>query len=342
MATLRKRGSSWVIDWRDADGERHRETLGPISAIDKKKAEGLLRAKQFQIAGLVVGIAQVPTFLEWAGEYIFWHAFEYPDSHARIRQIINDYLTPKFGRYPLDAIPVREVQAYKAERAAAVAKSATIAKEIRTLKAIVHRAIKCKVIRDDPLTEVSTPRILDSKPHRYYQIEELDLIYAATRATVRGGEANPEHEAWWKLFANTGMRRAEGTHLLWTNVGKDGLQIISTEEDRTKSGIWRDIPLSKGSKAALKVLRERRKDEFVLPRITLPSLSRAFVRDATRAKLDGSLHTLRHTYISHLVLNRVPLRTVQIYAGHSTIEVTEKYAYLVPDRAPRPVTALNL
>ena len=45
-------------------------------------------------------------------------------------------------------------------------------------------------------------------------------------------------------------------------------------------------------------------------------------------------------YISHLVRAGVPIRTVQLYAGHAHIATTEAYAYLSPGAAP--VQALRL
>lgn len=80
----------------------------------------------------------------------------------------------------------------------------------------------------------------------------------------------------------------------------------------------------------------------MLPRITPPSISRAFDRSVQRAGLDGSLHTLRHTYISHLVMAGVPLRTVQIYAGHAHYTTTEGYAYLMPTTVPKQVSRLAI
>jgi site-specific recombinase XerD len=68
----------------------------------------------------------------------------------------------------------------------------------------------------------------------------------------------------------------------------------------------------------------------VIPRMAPASLSRACIHDIRRANLNGSLHTLRHTYISHLVMAGVPLRTVQKLAGHSTVAVTERYSHLAP------------
>lgn len=70
--------------------------------------------------------------------------------------------------------------------------------------------------------------------------------------------------------------------------------------------------------------------------------SRAFARDAKAAKINGSLHTLRHSYISHLVRAGVAPRTVQLYAGHAHLATTEKYLYLAPGITPTQALRLAL
>jgi integrase len=144
----------------------------------------------------------------------------------------------------------------------------------------------------------------------------------------------------WKLLANSGLRRGEARALRWAWIGKESLRILSTERERTKSGKWREIPLSDGAKAALATLP--RHSEYVLPGMTAPSLSRECARDLAIAGLDGSIHTLRHTYISHLVRSGVPLRTVQLYADHAHITTTEAYAYLAPGQAPMQALRLAI
>lgn len=57
-----------------------------------------------------------------------------------------------------------------------------------------------------------------------------------------------------------------------------------------------------------------------------------FAADAKRAGIGGSLHRLRDTFCAHMVMAGVPLRRVQILAGHADYATTEKYhAHLIPE-----------
>lgn len=336
MATLGTRGRYWVLNWTDATGTRHRHSIGRTDVVTRREAEGILRAKQRELEPALQILGQMarraPTFGDYAREYLAWHEYEFQDSHYRVAQIVRDHLLPVFEFDPLDMLEPRKAEQYKRDRGA-VAAVGSVTKELRVLQAILNRAVREEVIARNPLAHVSAPRDLESRPHRWYSAEELGQIYAAT--------VEPWHAPAWKLYANTGLRRMEGLHLRWRQVGKEGLRIVSSGEERTKSGEWRDVPLTRGAADALEQLR-RQGQEHVLPRIAPPSLSRAFAKCAHRAGLDGSLHTLRHTYISHLVMAGVPLRTVQLYAGHAHYTTTEGYAYLVPGTAPEQVRGMAL
>jgi integrase len=346
VATLTRRKGHWQLGWSDPAG-RHRISLGPVAALTPRQAEAILKRKELELstgaAVLGLSFAQAPFFGQYAEDYLAWHELEYPASHARVRQVTWQYLLPRWQYTRLDALPEREVEQMKQDRRREGAKAHTVAKELRILRAILNRAVAQRLIDANPIANVAAPRILDAKPHRFYEADELARLYAACRGAANGGagpQPDPRHAWIWKLYANTGARRMEGLQLRRRWIGQDGLKIISTGEERTKSGEWREIPLTLGAREALAALAGG--GEYVLPRVHPSSLSRAAIKDARRAGLDGSLHTLRHTYVSHLIRAGIPMRTVQLYAGHAHYSTTEGYAYLVPGVTPRLVSELAL
>lgn len=92
-----------VLDWTDAAGRRHQVTLGPVGVLRQRELDDILRAKQLELStgarilDLPAARGVVPTFGEWADDtYLPWHALEYPHSHARIAQIVEQHLLPRF------------------------------------------------------------------------------------------------------------------------------------------------------------------------------------------------------------------------------------------------------
>ena len=351
MATLRVISGAYVLDWRDAEGKRHRDTLGKVGVLPEREANRILKQRNLELeAGFrILNPGTAPTFGEFIPDYLAWHDAEFPASHYRIEQIVNDYLLPEFEFTPLDCLQVQKVEQWKQRRLSTrndndeTPKAETVKKELRTLKAILNKAVEWEKILKNPIAKIKAPLALDSKPPAFYTQTELDLLYAACSATVNNGEGpqpNPVRAYVWRLYANTGMRRMEGLHLRRSWIGKEAMKILSTDEERTKSGKWRHIPLTEGARIALEALPKD--GQYVVPRMTPESLSWACIKDAKRAGIGGGIHTLRHTYISHLVMAGVPIRTVQTLAGHSAVSVTEKYAHLAPDHLQKAGRSISL
>jgi integrase len=239
------------------------------------------------------------------------------------------------------------IDAYKERRLAAAA-AGTVIKELRTLQALLNHAVAMDLIPRNPIAKVRAPRDLVSRPPRWYTREELARIYAVELeiqpSTEPADAARHQRYRWaWQLLANTGLRRGEALHLDWRDVGRDELSIRSEPGARTKSGHWRVIPLTRGARQALAALDPPcTRRGLILPPVEPSSLSRAFARTLRRAELDGHIHCLRHTYCSHLAQAGVPLRTIQVLAGHASARTTERYAHLAPSSLRDAIAALDL
>lgn len=339
MAGKYQRGETWYLTWVEGKKQiRHR--LGRVTETEAETAR-LAKEQSLSLPSLAG-----PQFLTYAVTYGTWHSHEYPDSYYRVEQIIRQHLIPFFKRRPLLTLTVDLVDEYKRQRMDVdQAKSATVVKEIRTLKALVNHALETGVIDRNPIQHAKAPRILTARPPRWYTKEELAKIYAQEldipkETTDEDKDLHREYRWVWQLLANSGMRRGEAIQLRWSDVGQDEIRIVSEPGARTKSGKWRVVPITTGAEEALDELRQKR--EFVIPQISPFSVTRAFHRTLHRAELDGGVHCLRHTFCSHLVQAGVPLRTVQVLAGHSSIRITEQYAHLSPSSLRDSIALLSL
>lgn len=323
MAAIYKRGRSYYLHWVE-DGIQQRKSLGPIS---RHEAESLCKLKSEEIRSPY----RRPTaqqFGKFQREYLDWYSTEHPASYGRIEGIVRCHLLPKFEFVALDQIEPALVEEWKRTRLRH-AMPETVTKELRAFKAMLNRALEWQYVDRHPFPKVREPKNMVSKPPRYYTVEEMRALYAAT----------PDKRYIWQLMANTGLRRGEALNLKSRDVKADRLHVLSEEGARTKSGKWREIPLSPAAREAAEALKG---GEYMLPQVEPESLTRAFRVTLGRAGLDGNLHCLRHTFCSHLVMAGKPLRTVQVLAGHASIKTTERYAHLSPDHLAGAVLGLNI
>lgn len=322
MASIRKIKDRFYLLYRDDDGKQKSKPLGKVS---RREAERQLLLFDHQ------PVNQSLSFEAFCFEYVRWHAFEYPASHNRVAQIIEQHLFPVFGYLPLDQVTIERGEEYKRARAQVVS-SGSLIKEIRTLKAILNKAVEWGRIDSNPLAYLKPPKDVKSGAPPFYTVDQLNDIYAV---------CSEYDAAIWRFMANTGLRRGEMLNLRVEDVRQQGIYVVSREGARTKSGKFRVVPWADGSREASEVLL-RDADKFVLDRINGSSLSRKFAKTVKRAGQQGSLHWLRHTFGSHLVMNGVPLRVVQQVMGHSTIAVTEQYSHLEQSFIGKQINALAI
>ena len=145
------------------------------------------------------------------------------------------------------------------------------------------------------------------------------------------------------MALNTGLRRGELLQLTWAKVHFDRNQ-LTVMSGTSKSGRQRIIPLNADVMNALR--RWKRQSDTALvfskngKRILNPQ--RAWNNLLKLAHIeDFRLHDCRHDFASQLVMRGIDLLTVSKLLGHSTTEMTMKYAHLSPDHLVKAVQVLE-
>jgi integrase len=325
LATIYWRGDRAYLNW----SENGRQVRLSIGKVDAREAERIRSAKEAELTHGVRILARLPTvkaFLDW---YMDWYDAEHPTTGGKARSEIKRFVA-RFGHRPIDTIRPTEIEAYKRDRLIAdKAAPETVGKELRRLKAAFRRGVEWGELDVNPLDKVKAPRGVRSVAVKFYAAADMATLY----------QTNPSRAALWAFMAHTGLRRGEMCKMVKADVVKGVLQVESDPDEdgdgRTKSGRWREVELNPKARAALDFLADP-------PVCVHPdTLSDWFARDAKRAGIGGSLHRLRHTFCAHLAMAGVPLRRIQILAGHSDYKITEKYAHLAPGGSAGAVALLD-
>ncbi len=310
----------WYVNYT-WEGKRVRKWFGP--GLTGKQLADIALAKitlkiQHKKMGIIEDIPADQFFLQYL-EYS--RVNKAPRSYERDLTIIKNVAYLLEGKN-LSQIRAKEIEGYKAKRLQEVSK-ATINKELNTVKAALNKAVEWGYLDKNPLKSVKGLKEPKRLP-RFFSLQEIRLFLEAIN--------NPWLKPAVYLLLLTGMRRDELIHLEWTDIdlGRGILHVQPKPGWNPKDYEARTIPINKQAKEVL--LGLSRTGNQVISKCHPTSLSRAFKRTLRKVGIENAcLHTLRHTYASHLVMSGVDVATVQKLLGHSSVKTTMKYAHLSPE-----------
>lgn len=160
---------------------------------------------------------------------------------------------------------------------------------------------------------------------RFFSEEEEQLIFQTL--TLWGMVRERDYITF---LIDTGCRPfSEGTQVRWEDINGRLLTIHGQDEWGTKNGESRSIPLTVRAMEAMQ--RQRHLGEAG-PWTSLTKSHMRSVWDRLRAHLpqlrDTVLYTCRHTCASRLVQRGLNLPRVQLWMGHKTVQMTQRYSHL--------------
>ncbi len=220
-----------------------------------------------------------------------------------------------------------------------IAKTKTVNYELKTLKSVFEFGIRRGLCSTNPAKRVSLLKVDDAKQPRFLSEEECQILLE---------NAGEEYPIYYTLL-NTGLRLGELLNLKWSdiNFSRRILKVQAKKDWKPKAG-EREIPLNSGLLGLLKDIKPKRaaKSDYVFKFARRDTAARILRKNLAKFCREHdlehfSLHDLRHTFASHLVMNGVDLATVQQLLGHRDIQTTMIYAHLAPDHLAGAVEKLN-
>jgi len=171
--------------------------------------------------------------------------------------------------------------------------------------------------------------------------EELQVleIMRGVRLTQKNS-FYPEAANLVEILLDTGMRLSEAINLQYRDIdfANNLISIWINKGEKPRS-----IPMTKRVKAILEARKEYNKVKpFKLDKHQAGhAWNLARRRMGFKQDKEFVLHSLRHTCASRLVNAGINLYVVKEWLGHSTIQVTERYAHLAPDKLAHAATILD-
>ncbi len=335
MASIYKRENVWYLSYR-AGGRRVRKSVGK----SKKLAVLAQKEVEVRIAKKKLGWQEIrdPALCYFQEEYLrYLKANTRPTTYVRYRKALQHF-SDFFESYgtasvKLSQISFQLIEEYKQERGKVV-KPSTVNIELKVLRALYNFAIQCKCARENPVSKVDFFRGVEKKP-KFLQEEEIKELL---------DNSNGLYPVLY-TFLKTGLRKSELINLKWKDIDfkRKYITVESKEDWRTKTGNTREIPVGDDLVEILNKLPKT--SDYVF----LNSNGRKYGFHLTeRVKRlarsigisDMTVHALRHTFISHLVMNGVDLVSVKELAGHSDIKTTMRYAHLAPGHLRKSIDKL--
>lgn len=336
MPALHKQGGVYWSDIR-IGGVRVRKSLGRNRIIAKERLRDLVRQQHEARYGIAESDIPWGKFKTKYLEYC--DGSKAPATAERDRAAIS--ALEKFHKPQLlrDVTP-ELLERWKGHRKKEGRGHATINRDLRAVKTMMHKALEWGYLHKWSAKGVK--KLRESKGRLlYYTPEEVKLLLGVCRSRF---SAFYDWETICLLGVRAGLRRAEIYHLSWKDVdlGRGILSVVAKDGWQPKTGEQRHIPMPDDlTQHLVKKRRVLGNQEWVIgERPSLAVMSAFFQKISRKAKLPGNLHTLRHTFASHLVAAGVDLYAVSKLLGHASIVQTQRYAHLAPHTLKDAVSRL--
>lgn len=280
------------------------------------EAEQLLRRfEDYLTAGLRLSRGSVSTYVRDCRGFLAWVDENGASASDVATTQIIDYL---IARQQEDGIDQR-----------------TIAKTISALRSLFHYLVLERVREDNPATLVEVPRMAHRVPG-VLDVEDVERLLGAIEVD---GPLGLRDRALFELIYSCGLRISEAVELTVDRVylaerlirvhGKGDKERLVPMGEHARHWLGRYLDEARGR------LAKRPENALFLnnrgQQLSRKGMWKRFREIAAKAGVDAKVHTLRHSFATHLLEGGADLRAVQELLGHADISTTQIYTHVDRD-----------
>lgn len=212
----------------------------------------------------------------------------------------------------------------------------TIAKSLSAIRSFYRFLVSRGEAESNPAELIEAPRVARRVP-KVFSLEEVERLLACIDDSTPAGIRD---RALFELIYSCGLRVSEAADLTLErlNFREAAVRVVG------KGSRERWVPLgevaSSWMRRYLEEARPRMASRVSVPwvflnhrgeRLSRKGMWKRFKEIAARAGLQGKIHTLRHSYATHLLQGGADLRSVQELLGHADIMTTQIYTHVGRD-----------
>lgn len=209
----------------------------------------------------------------------------------------------------------------------------SVARKLAALRSFFKYLIREEVIKADPMSGVSSPKLNKPLP-KFLDVNEVArLIESADTDDISG----LRDRAIMEVLYSGGIRVSELVSLDTNDVDLVG-EVIKV---RGKGKKERLVPIGgKAAEALAAYVKARKSDEQAVflnkfgGRMTVRSVERMLEKYLKKAAIDKKIspHALRHTFATHMLDAGANLRVVQELLGHKNLSTTQIYTHVTAEK----------
>lgn len=246
--------------------------------------------------------------------------------------LLKEYLSGR--NIPIENAALNEVEEFIKIRTVGLT-NRTKSRIISSIKAFYRFLIFNKIVETDiakmiekPKKEISLPKTLSER--------EADLLIKAFYAD--GEDLSIRDWALFELIYSCGLRISEAVSLdlgsidlesyQLTVIGKRNKERISFIGEIAKKALLYYL-----EKVREKLVKNNPKENALFvnrrgARLTRQAAHKRFHEITTKFGINATVHTLRHSFATHMLLSGADIRSVQEMLGHKDIKTTQLYTHL--------------